>query len=70
MSNQAPQLLIPVDFSDQSLLALDQSPRLARFYKAELTLLYVIDGGNALNKILRKKTIEPELKKELQAEDG
>lgn len=67
MSAAAPQLLIPIDFSDQSLLALDQSPRLARFYKAELTLIYIIDGGNALNKILHKKTIAPELKKELQA---
>ena len=66
MSSSAPQVLIPIDFSDQSLLALDQSPRLAKFYNAELTLLYVIDDGNALNKLLKKKAIEPGLKKEIQ----
>jgi nucleotide-binding universal stress UspA family protein len=65
MSAAAPQVLIPIDFSDQSLLALDQSPRLAKFYNARLTLLYVIDDGNALNKVLKMKTIEPEVKKKI-----
>lgn len=67
MSATAPQILIPVDFSDQSLLALDQSPRLAKFYHAGLTLLYVIDDGNALDKVLKRKAVEPGMKKEIQA---
>jgi nucleotide-binding universal stress UspA family protein len=66
MSTPAPQILIPIDFSDQAILALNQSSNLAKFYNAELTLLYVIDDGNALNKVLKKKTIEPGLKKLIQ----
>jgi nucleotide-binding universal stress UspA family protein len=67
MSTSTPQILIPIDFSDQSLVALNQSPRLAKFYNAELTLLYVIDDGNLLNKVLKKKSDEVGLKKEIQS---
>jgi nucleotide-binding universal stress UspA family protein len=35
------QILIPVDFDRQSLLAVEQSYNLARLLKAEITLLYV-----------------------------
>ena len=44
-----PQVLIPIDFSEQSLIALDQSYNLAKFYNAELTLLHVIETGNVFN---------------------
>jgi nucleotide-binding universal stress UspA family protein len=60
MSASTPQVLIPIDFSPQSLLALEQSPRIAKFYKAELTLLFVIDDGNTLKKVLKKK-VDPSL---------
>ena len=36
-------ILVPVDFSEQSLIALSQSYNLARVTKAEITLIYVID---------------------------
>lgn len=45
MYSSLPQILIPVDFSEQSLIALDQSYNLAKFYNAELSLLYVIAEG-------------------------
>jgi nucleotide-binding universal stress UspA family protein len=38
-------ILVPVDFSEQSLIALSQSYNLARLTKAEITLIYVIDDG-------------------------
>lgn len=37
------QILVPIDFSDQSLIALEQSYNLARLSKAEITLLHVAD---------------------------
>jgi len=46
MYTSLPQILIPVDFSEQSLIALEQSFNLAKFYNAELSLLYVIAEGN------------------------
>lgn len=47
MISSVPQILIPIDFSEQSIIALDQSYNLAKFYKAELSLIYVIDDTNA-----------------------
>jgi nucleotide-binding universal stress UspA family protein len=38
-------ILVPVDFSDQSMIALGQSYNLARLTKADLTLINVIDDS-------------------------
>jgi nucleotide-binding universal stress UspA family protein len=43
MSSEARQIVIPVDFGEQSLIALGQSYNLARLTKSEITLLHVID---------------------------
>lgn len=42
------KILVPLDFSEQSLIALDQSYNLARQYHAEITLLHVIEDGGVL----------------------
>ncbi len=66
MNSSTHQILIPIDFSDQALIALDQSYNLAKFYDAELTLLYVIDEGSTVNRIFSKPIDEEALKKEVQ----
>lgn len=43
MSKAASNIIVPIDFSEQSLIALKQSYNIARFSKAELLLIYVID---------------------------
>lgn len=43
MSSEAGQIIVPVDFGDQSLIALSQSYNLARLTKSEITLINVID---------------------------
>jgi len=43
MSSEAGQIIVPVDFGDQSMIALSQSYNLARLTKSEITLLNVID---------------------------
>jgi nucleotide-binding universal stress UspA family protein len=43
MASQKNHILVPVDFSEQSHIALTQSYNLARLTKAEITLIYVID---------------------------
>ena len=70
MNSSTNQILIPVDFSDQAILALNQSYNLAKFYKAELTLLYVIDEGNTVNKIFNKPIDEEALKKQIEKKLG
>ena len=44
MSNNASQIIIPIDFGEQSMIALRQSYNLARLTKSEITLLHVIDS--------------------------
>lgn len=63
-------ILIPLDFSETSLLALDHAVFMARLYKAEITLLHVVetfmftsaitfnDTGNDLTSIVNEKAQE------------
>jgi|SRR6185312_2710178 len=60
------QILIPMDFSDQALIALDQSYNLAHFYNAELTLVYVLEESGPLSKIFSKSFDEAAIKKEIE----
>ncbi len=43
MSSSQAQIVIPVDFGDQAMIAISQSYNLARLTRSEITLLYVID---------------------------
>jgi nucleotide-binding universal stress UspA family protein len=43
MKNYNNHILVPIDFSEQALIALDQSYNLARLTNADITLLYVMD---------------------------
>lgn len=51
MSENAISLLIPVDFNEQSLIALEQSYNLARLLQTELVLLYVHEERDFLNSL-------------------
>lgn len=66
MKSTVNQILIPMDFSDQALIALDQSYNLAQFYNAEVTLLYVIEDSGTLAKIFSKSYDEAAMKKEIE----
>ena len=44
MSSTARQIIVPIDFGEQSLIALSQTYNLARLTKSEITLLNVIDA--------------------------
>lgn len=49
------KILVPIDFSDQSLIALTQSYNLAQKINAEIILLYVIEEVNPMIKRLYKE---------------
>lgn len=68
--NSLNPILIPVDFSGQSMIALEQSHNLAKCLNTEVTLLYVIEDTHGLFKFFSsqqndeiKKTMEDKLKK-------
>lgn len=48
------KIIVPIDFSEQSLIALSQSYNLAKEIEAEVILLYVIDEVNPMVKMFIK----------------
>lgn len=54
-----------MDFSEQALIALGQSYNLAREYDAEILLLFVIEDGGILPKMLTAKHLN-DMKKDIQ----
>ena len=79
MASSKNLILVPVDFSEQSLIALSKSFNLARLTKAEITLIYVIDDDEhtALSFFLKskkenKKALEKNISEKLKktAEDA
>src|SRR5687767_3827806 len=68
--NSVNAILIPIDFSEQSLIALEQSHNLAKSLNANITLVYVIEDGHGLFKFFSsqqndeiKRTMEDKLNK-------
>lgn len=61
-------ILVPIDFSDQSLIALKQSYNLARLTKADLTLINVIDQSFHLPffSVKEDKSMEKKIQKALE----
>ena len=61
-------ILVPIDFSDQSLIALKQSYNLARLTKADLTLINVNDQSFHLPffSVKEDKSIEKKIQKALE----
>lgn len=62
-------ILVPIDFSEQSFIALGQSYNLARLTKATLTLIHVIDDNFQVPIFIKKKpdsAMEKKIQKELE----
>lgn len=64
MSTTSNKIVVPVDFGDQSHIALEQAVRLAAVIHGELTLLYVIETGGLLGRFANPMQDE-DLKKEI-----
>lgn len=65
MIQSANKILVPIDFSEQSLIALEQSYNLAKGLKAEITLLYIIEDTGLLSKYFSNKQ-QDSIKKSIQ----
>ncbi|MGQ0827591.1 MAG: universal stress protein [Bacteroidota bacterium] len=65
MIQSSNKILVPIDFSEQSLIALEQSYNIAREYHAEITLLHVIEDAGMLSKLFSKQQHD-DLKKNVQ----
>lgn len=66
MSNTPNKIVVPVDFGDQSQIALEQAARLAHVIGGDITLMYVIETGGLFGRFANPMNDE-ELKKEISA---
>ncbi|MEI6817075.1 MAG: universal stress protein [Bacteroidota bacterium] len=71
MLNNNNHILVPMDFSEQALIALDQSYNLARLTRADITLLYVLDEEQSkffsiFSKETKRKTEEKKFNKAIK----
>jgi nucleotide-binding universal stress UspA family protein len=64
MSTTSNKIVVPVDFGDQSQIALEQAVRLAQVINGDITLLYVIETGGLLGRFANPMQDEG-LKKEI-----
>jgi nucleotide-binding universal stress UspA family protein len=64
MSTTSNKIVVPVDFGDQSQIALEQAARLAQVINGDITLLYVIETGGLLGRFANPMQDEG-LKKEI-----
>lgn len=55
METRENKILVPIDFGEQSLIALDQSYNVARMVNADIYILHVITENNALWSLFTKK---------------
>jgi len=69
MTQSTKKILVPIDFSEQSLIALEQSYNLAREYHAEITLLNVIEEDNVFAKLFSDQQHEDLKNKHLKQLD-
>jgi nucleotide-binding universal stress UspA family protein len=68
MSKDQNKILVPIDFSDQSLIALKQSYNLARLTRSEILLIYVLDEDfiKSLEHIFTDKSYEDPVRDQVQ----
>jgi nucleotide-binding universal stress UspA family protein len=69
MKTSKNKIVVPVDFHEQSLIALEQTRGIAKFLKAEVIILYIIESTDIISSMFRKekdvKKINEEVKKKL-----
>jgi len=62
MNSSTNCILVPVDFSDQSLIALEQSYNLAKMLQVGITILYVMEEAGPVSKIFSRSDDDEEMK--------
>ena len=60
MTNTASKILVPIGFSDQSIVAMEQAINLAKIKNSEVVLLSVIEEKHSIFDILSDNEVESE----------
>jgi nucleotide-binding universal stress UspA family protein len=71
MSERKNKIILPLDFHEQSMIALNQTRSIAKFMNAEIIILYIIESTDLISAMFRKneqdRIIHDEVKKKLEA---
>ena len=73
MTSSKFQILVPIDFSEQSVFAFNQSCRIALLYDADITLLHVIENESACfieHKVDTQKALFDKIDKKTRHTEG
>jgi nucleotide-binding universal stress UspA family protein len=54
MKERKNKIVVPVDFHEQSMIALEQTRNIARFMNAEIVILYIIESVDLISSMFRK----------------
>ncbi len=70
MTERKNKIVVPLDFHEQSIIALEQTRNIAKFMNAEIIILYIIEATDIISSMFRKeeqeKKIYEEVKKKLE----
>jgi nucleotide-binding universal stress UspA family protein len=64
MSERKNKIVVPLDFHEQSMIALDQTRSIARFMDAEIIILYIIESTDIISAMFRKNDEEEKIYRE------
>ena len=66
MSERKNKIVVPLDFHEQSMIALEQTRGIARFMKAEIIILYIIEATDIISSMFRKEEQEKKIFEEVK----
>lgn len=66
MSERKNKIVVPLDFHEQSMIALEQTRGIARFMKAEIIILYIIEATDIISSMFRKEEQEKKIYEEVK----
>lgn len=66
MSDSANKILVPVDFEEQSMIAMEQAAHVAKLIHADIVLLYVIEESSGLMSRFFSKQMDEDMRKEIE----
>ena len=66
METNKNKIVVPLDFHEQSMIALEQSRNIAKYMKAEIIILYIIEAGDIISSLFRKEDYDRRIFEEVR----
>lgn len=70
MTERKNKIIVPVDFHEQSMIALEQTRSIAKFMNAEIIILYIIETTDVISAMFRKNDHDQKIFEEVNKKLG